>query len=155
MTPYYTDSACTIYHGDAREILSSLESMDLLLTDPPYGIAWNNTGYFKDSKIFSLGVSEWDEKPSKQTMDAILAAASNAVIWGGNYFADMLPAFKAPLVWDKQNGENRFADGELAWTSFQKGTLRIFRHTWWGFVKDSEQQEPMLYPTQKPIALMR
>lgn len=38
MTHYYQDSAITIYHGDCREILPGLEKVDLVLTDPPYGI---------------------------------------------------------------------------------------------------------------------
>ncbi len=38
MKPYYQDSACTIYHGDCREILPTLPKVDLVLTDPPYGI---------------------------------------------------------------------------------------------------------------------
>lgn len=37
-TPYYQDSACVIYHGDCREILPLLPKVDLVLTDPPYGI---------------------------------------------------------------------------------------------------------------------
>jgi site-specific DNA-methyltransferase (adenine-specific) len=38
MTPYYQDNAVTIYHGDCREILPSLEPVDLVLTDPPYAV---------------------------------------------------------------------------------------------------------------------
>jgi site-specific DNA-methyltransferase (adenine-specific) len=37
MTPYYQDPAVTIYHGDCREILPTIERADLILTDPPYG----------------------------------------------------------------------------------------------------------------------
>lgn len=36
MTPYYEDHGITIYHGDCRELLPSLESVDVVLTDPPY-----------------------------------------------------------------------------------------------------------------------
>ncbi len=51
MKPYYQDDSVTIYHGDCREILPSLEPVDLVLTDPPYGIqhssgygaSWQNT----------------------------------------------------------------------------------------------------------------
>lgn len=39
MTPYYADDLVTIYHGDCREILSSVAS-GALVTDPPYGIGW-------------------------------------------------------------------------------------------------------------------
>ncbi len=38
MKPYYSDDYVTIYHGDNREILPALEKVDLVLTDPPYGI---------------------------------------------------------------------------------------------------------------------
>lgn len=39
MTPYYQDSAVTIYHGDCREVLPILTPVDLVLTDPPYGLS--------------------------------------------------------------------------------------------------------------------
>lgn len=38
MTPYYADDSVTIYHGDCRDILPSLPKVDLVLTDPPYGL---------------------------------------------------------------------------------------------------------------------
>ena len=49
MTPYYEDDAVTIYHGDCREVLPSLSPVDLVLTDPPYGIpagsaVWRRNG---------------------------------------------------------------------------------------------------------------
>lgn len=36
MRPYYTDDAVTIYHGDCREVLPTLERVDHVITDPPY-----------------------------------------------------------------------------------------------------------------------
>ena len=42
MKPYYDDGQITIYHGDCREILPSLEPVDLVLTDPPYGINYRS-----------------------------------------------------------------------------------------------------------------
>lgn len=37
MKPYYEQDGITIYHGDCREILPSLQA-DVVLTDPPYGV---------------------------------------------------------------------------------------------------------------------
>jgi len=44
VNPYYQDDYCTIYHGDCRDIMPSLPKVDLVLTDPPYGvkIKYNN-----------------------------------------------------------------------------------------------------------------
>ena len=63
MKPYYQDETAgiTIYHGDCREILPALSKVDLVLTDPPYGVGlqgkrtkWDkslsNTGYEADFK---------------------------------------------------------------------------------------------------------
>ena len=47
MKPYYDDGQITIYHGDCREILPSLEPVDLVLTDPPYGIGLENHGGYE------------------------------------------------------------------------------------------------------------
>jgi DNA modification methylase len=77
------------------------------------------------------------------------------IIWGGNYYASLLGDCVAPLVWDKKTGKNYFADGELAFTSFKSGTLRIFHHQWCGFIKASEKGEALQYSTQKPVALMK
>lgn len=35
---YYSHDGITIYHGDCREVLPKLEGVDLVLTDPPYGV---------------------------------------------------------------------------------------------------------------------
>jgi site-specific DNA-methyltransferase (adenine-specific) len=44
MKPYYRDDWVTIYHGDCREVLPGLDtgSADLIITDPPYGLNYNN-----------------------------------------------------------------------------------------------------------------
>ncbi len=73
------------------------------------------------------------------------------VMWGGNYFADALPASRCWLVWDKEN-TGSFADCELAWTN-QDAIARLFRHQWSGLIKASERGERRVHPTQKPSAL--
>jgi hypothetical protein len=74
------------------------------------------------------------------------------VLWGGNYFANELPASRCWLVWDKQN-TGSFADVELAWTN-QDAIARIFHHQWSGLIKASERGEKRVHPTQKPVALV-
>jgi site-specific DNA-methyltransferase (adenine-specific) len=53
---------------------------------------------------------------------------------------------------DKKNGYSDFSDGELAFTSFNKG-LRKFEWLWNGFQK--QKPEERLHPTQKPVALYK
>jgi DNA modification methylase len=153
--PYYQDEAVTIYHADCRDVLPTLEPVDLVLTDPPYGIFKEaiTRGFMVDRS--GQDATEWDTKPSPETLLLALSFATHSVVWGYNYMADILGTCAAPFVWDKQTGANYFADGELAWTSFSTGTLRIFRHQWCGAFKASERGIRSLHPTQKPVALMR
>jgi len=45
MTPYYERDGITIYHGDCRDILPTLGPVDLVLTDPPYGVGLEYASY--------------------------------------------------------------------------------------------------------------
>ncbi len=72
------------------------------------------------------------------------------VWWGGNYYADALPASSCWLVWNKET-TGHFADCELAWTN-QPKAARLFTHRWNGMLRDSER-ERRWHPTQKPAAL--
>ncbi len=42
MKPYYENHGVTLYHGDCREVLKAVPTVDLLLTDPPYGVSWRS-----------------------------------------------------------------------------------------------------------------
>lgn len=150
----------TLYLGNCMEILPQLGQDAAIITDPPYGISKEfkkeGKGFFKNGsrKSGSDGkIHLWDSCIPKEAL-IIIKDFPEWVIWGGNYFADILGACKAPLVWDKVTGKNVFADGELAFTSFKSGTLRIYRHQWCGAFKDSERGEKAEHPTQKPISLM-
>lgn len=154
--PYYQDSAVTLYHGDCRQIVPLLGRFDLLLTDPPYGIGENAhriASRTKAAKTTDYGSFDWDANPpDKETVDLCVAAASGAIVWGGNYFH--LPPSRGWLVWDKQNSGN-FADCELAWTNL-KMSVRIFRFLWNGMIRAGEARGvPRVHPTQKPVELLR
>ena len=138
----------TLYLGDCRDILPMLGKVDAVVTDPPYGIG-EDGGRFRDRKGGGHRVLEkkgWDAtRPSAAVFDAMRAASCQQIIWGGNYFADLLPLSKGWLYWDKLMGGD-FSDGELAWTSLDRA-LRKFT-----MCNKAHGKE---HPTQKPVALMR
>ena len=158
-TPYYADEAVTIYHGDARDIMPTLPKVDLVLTDPPYGVSLQTN--YAEKKMGNLTASHdyppvhGDDKPFDPLF---LLTHPNLVMWGANYYASRLPDQGQWLIWDKLDGiaYNDQADCELAWTRGTGGTVpRIYRHLWNGMLKDSERDQTRVHPTQKPVALMR
>ena len=136
--------------GDCLEILPTLPKVDAVITDPPYGInkdgQQRTTGEHGGRKAYEfLG---WDaSRPDARAFELIRAAAPLVVLWGGNYFADILPATGKWLVWDKGQRINQ-SDGELAWTSLD-GALRICTMNRVELMGDGAQ-----HPTQKPVRLM-
>ncbi len=155
--PFFEDKDTTVYCAKCEDILPHLGRFDLLLTDPPYGIfkSVNASGmmFGRRTVYCSDNGTQWDERPSVDLLNACAAIADKRIVWGGNYFADILGAWKGSLVWDKMTGNNSYADGELAWSDVV-GTMRIFRHQWCGAFKDSERGMKAMHPTQKPVELM-
>ena len=155
MKPYYEDDLITIYNCPCMMLLPHLPKIDLCLTDPPYGLNWEDTGFTKKNILERNldTVNDWDNIPDKLTFDTIKQISNSYIIWGGNYIANILGNCKAPFIWYKRTGNNPFADAEIAWTSFPTGTARVFDHQWCGAFRDSERGESY-HPTQKPVALM-
>lgn len=152
--PYYQDKWVTIYHGDCREILPSLPKVDLVLTDPPYGIgeaAGKNKSRRQLAQPKDYGIAKWDDKPIDY-MDDILSSGKYQIVFGGNFYE--MPASSCWLVWDKQNTGD-FADCELAWTNLKKA-VRKFEYQWNGMLQgDMKHKETRYHPTQKPLPLMK
>jgi len=154
---YYQDDKITIYHGDCREIAPTLGRFDLLLTDPPYGIG-EARGRNKTRSVLAVskdyGDAAWDDAtPDRWVLDMVRSYAKWQVLWGGNYYG--LEAAKGWLVWDKDNGENDFADCELAWTNLETA-VRKFKWKWQGMLQENMgRKEEREHPTQKPIELMK
>ena len=161
-TPYYDDGkGIVIYHGDCREILPHLPKVDLVLTDPPYGIGADRNlrankqhgNALAPSKDYGLG--QWDnEPPLPSTFHLMLQKSQHQIIWGGNYF-NLSPS-SCWLVWDKDNGNNGYADCELAWTSMAKAIRRL-RFRWMGMLQENmgAKKEEREHPTQKPLEVMK
>ena len=145
--------------ADCLDILRQLpdKCVDLLLTDPPYGIDYG--GQLIKGEEYktqtnkhgwrNFGNCEWDkERPSAEIFREMLRVSKNQIIWGGNYFADLLPASQGWFVWNKMQRNFSLADGELAWASFDKA-LRIFDYS-----RKQANQDEKIHPTQKPLKLI-
>jgi DNA modification methylase len=137
-----------LYLGDCMDILPTLGRVDALITDPPYGIG-EDGGRFRDRKGGGHRVLEkmgWDgDRPSRGVFELMEKCAPARIYWGGNYFADYLPASKGWLYWNKLMGGD-FSDGELAYTNMDKA-LRYFTYC--------NKRHGKEHPTQKPVELMR
>lgn len=159
-----------IYQGDCLDLMRMMpdKSVDLVLTDPPYGIKESNEknlarggpvafGGIKKKGIpvpaQDYGHYEWDNfPPAPEYFNEIFRISKNQIIFGGNFFP--LPPTPCWIVWDKDNGDNDFADCELAWTSF-KSAVRKFKWRWNGLLQeDMAHKEKREHPTQKPLPLM-
>ena len=146
--------------GDCLEVMRGWPDgcVDAVVTDPPYGIGiakHGNIGGDNLALVTDYGTTSWDtERVSKTHISEMLRVSKQQVIFGGNYYADLLPARSCWLVWDKDNGAANFADCELAWTSLKKAVRRM-RWRWNGMLQeDMANKEHRVHPTQKPIAVM-
>ena len=124
---------------------------DLAIVDPPYGIGANKEKEHNGWK--SYGVKEWDnEIPKKEYFDELKRVSKNQIVWGGNYMTEFLPPKMCWLLWDKGQRDFSLADGELAWTSFDKA-MRIFEMPRATAMKDAKDNGGKIHATQKPVKL--
>jgi DNA modification methylase len=163
-----TIGAATLILGDCRDILPTLGKVDAVVTDPPYGIGADKAAKAAAEQRKAAqakpkgertkagrgwadyGDSNWDDvRPSAEIFDLILNAGKEQIIWGGNYFTDLLPPTMQWLVWDKGQRNFSLADCEFAWSSQWKAS-RVFDYPRARALQDGKQ-----HPTQKPIALMK
>ena len=140
---------------------------ELAIVDPPYGIGVGSMNYTTSGAIKTQGNSaakrkdyrkkgDWDSKtPEPEYFQELFRISKNQIIWGGNYFSDMLAPSKSFVCWDKRcqaDMSNDFADCEYAWCS--QGVARMFRYVWNGMLQGNmKNKENRFHPTQKPVAL--
>jgi site-specific DNA-methyltransferase (adenine-specific) len=147
-----------VYNEDCVEGLKRFSDnhFDLAIVDPPYGIDGTVEIGFGDTKSGRVnrpskwGQKEWDkERPTKAYFDELKRVSKNQIIFGGNYFADLLEPSRCWIVWDKMQRVNQ-ADAELAWTSFTN-SVRVYQ---FHCSKLQGFQNPnRFHPTEKPISL--
>ena len=123
--------AINFYNIDCIEFMKTKPDnyYDLAIVDPPYGInmdggkiGGNNCGKAKD-----YTQKDWDkEPPSLEYFKELMRVSKNQIVWGANHFISRMPFDSSCwIIWDKENGENDFADCEMAWTSFSTAVRKF------------------------------
>ena len=132
---------------------------ELAIVDPPYGIGESsndNQSRSKLGKSKNYGNKKWDDNaPNIEYFNELKRVSKNQIIWGANHFIENIPKANSScwIVWDKVNGENDFADCELAYCSF-KTAVRKISLRWHGMLQhDMKNKEIRIHPTQKPVKL--
>ena len=147
------------YCMDCMDFMKLLpdKAFDLAIVDPPYGIgAGGAMGGDVLAKNKNYKVYSGADKASSEKVyfDELKRVSKNQIIFGANYMTTKINADSSCwLVWDKENGENNFADCELAYTSF-KTAVRKFAFKWQGMLQgDMKHKEERIHPNQKPVKL--
>lgn len=128
---------------------------ELAIVDPPYGIGEANQKRMQSrhhsQRKYKGG--EWDATPPPpEYFKELFRVSKNQIVWGANHFISRMPFDSSCWIfWDK-DGFGDFADGELAWTSFDTAVRKV-KYTWNGFRK--QHPEDRIHPTQKPVALYK
>jgi len=153
MKAYYQDKWVTIYHGDCREILPQLDvKVDLVLTDPPYGVNLDLT-WLSDLHLSRSKPANKVDAPiiGDDGMDlSFLFAYPLRAIFGHPYVYGRDAT--GWLVWDKQPeldiDRTMTSPCEIVSTTLWRG-FRIVRCMWAGYLRDNGERR-YSHPTQKP-----
>ncbi len=146
--------------GQVTDLFNGVQ-MDLVYTDPPYGIdivgdnGMVGAGNLATNKVYAKVEGDGGIETASEFYNTCVALEiKKSIIWGGNYFTEFLPFSDGWLIWDKRgdmNG-NSFADGEMAWCSFHT-PVRIYKQIWNGMIREGEKEE-RVHPTQKPVKVL-
>lgn len=164
-----------VYLMDCMEAMRNMpdNAFDLAVVDPIYGNVTRG-GYITGKSAGGVGphpkhdTTMWSQpKTGKEYFDELFRVSKNQIIFGGNYFVkEIARDSQCWLVWDKCHPEGiRFADVELAWTSFDSRS-RIFRFLWNGMCQgtpgngtkmqgNKSLNEVRIHTAQKPVELYR
>jgi len=145
--------------GDCLEVMKGMadKSVDAVITDPPYGVGrdkgFEGFGAFGAPIARKRYQGEWDNKrPEKSYFDEILRSSNKSLIFGGNYFSDLLPVGNHWVVWDKKQTMPTFGDCELVWTNVKRNSVKWITREWNGLLGKEENRQ---HATQKPLKIMK
>jgi len=145
---------------DVKKLVDN-NKIDLIYTDPPYGINEKGDRSNRGGLTEGNNLKDFKDDTIKYAVDSYVLCediikAPRQVWWGGNYYCHYLPLSNNWFVWDKRVEEKQKdtqSDCELAWVKSKWSSVRIFRHLWKGMMKGSEHGQKRVHPTQKPVAL--
>jgi len=153
-----------ITNEDNMKLMGRYEDnhFDLAIVDPPYGIgfsSFNRTNRNEKGERFKANKykqSDWDDTiPTNEFFDELFRVSKNQIIWGGNYFPYIWNfGGKGFIYWHKGNPVENFADGELAWSSFNK-VAKQFDFRYYGGLEGNTSAGQKYHPTQKPVQLYK
>lgn len=162
MKPYYQDASVTIYHGDCREVLPTLEPVDLVLTDPPYNAINRETGGLR---VIDKGAADSAPINIPELAAAFMALAPSVYVWcSDEQFTEWTVALKQSgattrvCAWWKSNPSPM--NGEHLWLSAMELCVFGRRH---GATFNQHCEAPVWrgpiaqgngHPTPKPLWLM-
>jgi len=162
---------CRLIRGDCYVLLADIQA-DALITDPPYGMAFN----FR--QVTSPDLRRKSHPPhgrhsysaGRAWQDNIHGDASpfdptpflwfpQIILWGAHHYSAALPSSPSWLLWDKRVGtaSDHHGDADMAWTNLG-GCIRVHRQLWRGLIRAGEEngsRDGKQHPGQKPLALMR
>lgn len=135
----------TLYLADCFDVLPSLDPVDAVITDPPYGIGFAAQPT-KWQRLAGKEPEAWDDAPTRD-IDAARALGAVQIVWGGNYYP--LPPTRGWLSWFKPDAPPSMAHFELAWTNQDRNARQISCSI------GETNPERIGHPTQKPLRVMR
>ena len=168
MKQYKNRSLIQLHNADCLEALRGMKDneFDLAIVDPPYGLTKGmnrgidniprNSRHNNNKGLYDTKTAYTNERPPDEYFEQLRRVSKNQIVWGGCYFP---PLWDAPsrgfIFWDKQQMSKLHADGEMAWTSFDKNA-RCFSYCWTGARGGNTLKSKLtkaIHPTQKPLAL--
>lgn len=153
MQPTWQSECGTVrlYLADCLDVLPTLEGVDAVVTDPPYGIGWHPPENHFDHTFV-------DDKPFDP--EPFLEVGERHLFWGANYFANRLPHsggwltwVKRPIAYDFSQDPRTYSTTELAWSDW--GKCRFLCHVWDGGKRAGyDDNRSFCHPCQKPVEVM-
>lgn len=153
MTDIVKIGDATLYHGDCLEILPTLDKVDAVVTDPPYGHGGfvQTTGNIR-GRGENIGKQvNWNESgPPPEFFDLIKEKSKHQIVWGANYF-NCFGDNGAALIWNKDQPLPSHSAAEIASCSHNK-RVGMFTKQWTNYTVAREAKSDHF--SEKPVALM-